>query len=290
VSFAERWAALREERTSLVLGVQPSTAWLRTWSLRDDLDGAAEFCELLLERAVARIAAVKIQAPFFERFGPDGLSLLRVFVERAREVGTLTIVDAKRGDADDTMTALAAAYLGPDSWLRADAITAVPYMGFESLLSLFEAAAQVGCAVFVVVRTSGHAADPVQRARTTGNDSVAQWLGQEIAGANAVLAPGASVGPVGAVVGAPPDEARDLVARTHFALVSLPGLGRAGRTIADLEAAAGKAGARVLLPVTSGLLRDGPAGLRANVERWQDAIRASSLGRGELKPGPQAVG
>jgi orotidine-5'-phosphate decarboxylase len=277
-SFGERWTALREERTSLVLGVQPSAAWLRAWSLRDDLRGAADFCDVLLTRAVGRVAAVKIQAPFFERFGPAGLTLLAAFVERSRELGTLTIVDAKRGDADDTMPALAAAYLGPSSWLGADAVTVVAYMGFDSLRPLCEAAVRSESAVFVVVRTSGHAADPVQRACSAGNGTVAEWLGGEIAAANAGLAPGVPIGPVGAVVGAPPGEARALVARARGALVSLPGLGREGRTLAHLEAAAGDAAARVLLPITSGLLRDGPAGLRASVERWQRAIRASALG------------
>ena len=288
-AFGERWAVLREERTSLALGVQPSAAWLRAWSLHDDLRGATTFCDVLLDRVVGRVAAVKIQAPFFERFGPAGMSLLATFIERSRELGTLTIVDAKRGDADDTMPAFAAAYIGPSSWLRADAVTAVAYMGFDSLRPLCEAASRSGSAVFVVVRTSGHAADPVQRARSAGERTVAEWLSEEIAAVNVALAPGAPIGPVGAVVGAPPDEARELVARAQGALVSLPGLGRKGRTLADLEAAAGDAAARVLLPITSGVLKDGPAELRTNVESWQRAIRASTLGAAPASAVPELL-
>ena len=272
--FAARWQALRNERTSLVLGVQPSSKWLREWAFADDLDGARHFCDVLLSEAVGRVAAVKIQTPFFERLGPPGMSLLATFVEECRALGTLTVADAKRGDASDCMAALAAAHV-------ADAMTAAAFMGFESLRPACEIAARSGASVFVVVRTSDPGSEPIQTAATAGGSSVSQWLADEITATNEALAPDAPVGPVGGVVGAGAEEARDLLRRMPRSLVSLPGLGRPGRTLEQFEQAAAEARERVLLPITSGLLSAGPGGLRKRVEEWKDALAASALGRRE---------
>ncbi|HEX6699484.1 MAG TPA: orotidine-5'-phosphate decarboxylase [Gaiellaceae bacterium] len=277
-TFAARWQALREERTNLVLGVQPSPKWLRAWSLPDDLDGARRFCDLLLSEAVGRVAAVKVQTPFFERLGPDGVGLLARFVDECRAVGTLTVVDAKRGDASDCMEALASTYLGDGRGLGADAMTVAAPMGFESVRPACDAGARSGACVLVVVRTSDRGSDPLQTAVTQAGPTTSQWLAEEITAANEELAPDATLGPVGAVVGAGPEEALELLRRMPRSLVSLPGLGRPGRTLEQFERAAAEARERVLLPITSGLLSDGWRGLRAKVEEWKTAIAASAIG------------
>ena len=66
-----------------------------------------------------------------------GENIYSIEVERVlaelRAAGTLSLLDVKRGDIGSTMQAYADAYLGPDSALRADAITVSPFLGYASL-------------------------------------------------------------------------------------------------------------------------------------------------------------
>jgi orotidine-5'-phosphate decarboxylase len=55
------------------------------------------------------VAAVKPQSAFFEVFGSRGIAVLERVMTELREAGTLTILDAKRGDIGSTMTAYAEA-------------------------------------------------------------------------------------------------------------------------------------------------------------------------------------
>src|SRR5207249_5396584 len=131
--------------------------------------------------------------------------------------------------------------------LGADAMTVAAPMGFESVLPACDAGARSGACVLVVVRTSDRGSDPLQTAVTQAGPTASQWLAEEITAANEALAPDATVGPVGAVVGAGPAEARELLRRMPRSLVSLPGLGRPGRTLEQFERAAAEARERVLL-------------------------------------------
>ncbi|XKK38588.1 orotidine 5'-phosphate decarboxylase [Nocardiopsis sp. ARC36] len=117
--FTERWAALSAERSPLCLGVAPSDKWLAAWNLPAGVSGARAFCEAVLTSTGSSLAVFKVQTPFFTRFGPEGVRLLRWFTDRAHDHGSLVLLDAKVGDADDTMDAHADLYLGPDSVLGA---------------------------------------------------------------------------------------------------------------------------------------------------------------------------
>ena len=65
-----------------------------------------------VEAFAGRVAAVKPQSAFFEVFGSRGLAVLERVLTELHDAGTLTILDAKRGDIGSTMTAYAEAYLG----------------------------------------------------------------------------------------------------------------------------------------------------------------------------------
>ncbi|MEU0386895.1 orotidine-5'-phosphate decarboxylase [Streptomyces chartreusis] len=273
-SFGERWTKLAAERSALCLGVAPSSSWLARWDLTDDVRGAAAYCDRIL-RAATGVAAVKVQVPFFARFGPEGLDLLARFTERCHEHGSLVVMDAKVGDADDTMHAYADLYLGPGSRLGGDAVTANAYMGLRSIHPLAVRAGQVGAAVLVLVRTSNHAAEEVQQASSTDDRTVAQRLADDVAAWNHAQAPDASWGPFGAVVGARLPESADLVARLPRCVVEVPGLGRPDRATAEVLAAVPDGRGDALLTITSGVLRHGPdvGALRTALEAWRERIR-----------------
>lgn len=272
-SVTERWLGLARERTNLVAGVAPSAKWLTRWGLPDTAAGAERFCEHLLPSAAA-LAAVKLQSVFFERFGPDGLRLMASFTAACQAAGTIVIIDAKRGDAEDTASAYRDLYLGPQSRIGGDMLTVLPFMGFPVAEPLCRLAAEHGCAVMVLVRTSNHAGGTQEFPLPDGRLS-SEMLADQITGFNREL--GGHPGPVAALVGAPAAEARQLLARLPNALVSMPGLGRPGRSLTEFAGTVGDAVARVLLPVTSGVLEAGPHGLREGVARWQDELRSHGL-------------
>lgn len=271
-SAIQRWFDLAGKRTNLAAGIAPSSKWLLAWGLPDTLSGAELFCESMLPVA-SQLSAVKLQSVFFERFGPDGLRLMAEFTAACR-ADTVVIIDAKRGDAEDTAQAYCDLYLGPGSRVGGDMLTVLPFMGFSAAVPLCELAAARGCAVMVLIRTSNHAGG-IQTVEFGDGRTVSAALADEINEFN--LRTGASPGPVAALVGAPSDEARALLARLPSALVSMPGLGRPGRTLAEFAQAIGAAAPRVLLPVTSGILSAGPVGLADRVAQWQQELREHGL-------------
>jgi len=271
--FAEKWRRLAAERSPLCLGVAPSTTWLSAWALSDDLDGARRHCDLVLAGA-ALAAGYRIQAPFFTRFGEPGLGLLRSFISRAHEQGSVVLLDVKIVDAADTMGAYADLYLGPESALGADAVTACAHMGFGSLDPLLRRAQEAGAAVFVMVRTSNHDADAVQRAAGPDGRTVAEALADAVTEWNLRNAGAGESGAAAAVVGARTPESAELVGRLPHAVLEVPGLGRADRVDAEVLAPVADSLERCLLTVTTGVLREGPrpSAIRASLDRWRGRI------------------
>lgn len=264
------WTDLLQTRSALCLGLAPSPKWLEAWRMPADVGGARRMCATVLEAAGERVSVYRIQVPFFTRFGTAGTALLRDVVDGVHERGSLAVLDAKVGDADDTMDSYADLYLGPRGVLRGDAVTANPFMGFGSLDPLLRRARDSGTLVMVLVRTSNHAAGGTQCA-LTGSRTVAQRTADEVREWNDRHGVAAA-----AVVGAIREEARDLVGRMPSAIVELPGLGRAGRDTRDLVAVAAEAPGRAVLPVTTGVLRHGPdvTALGASIAAWQREIGA----------------
>ncbi|MFE6975834.1 orotidine-5'-phosphate decarboxylase [Streptomyces sp. NPDC057682] len=267
--FLARWRARAEATSRLAVGMGPSAERLDWWGLPDTLAAARDHALTVADAVADRVSLVKIQTPFFERFGGPGLGLLREVVDRVHEGGALVVLDAKRCDAPDVADTLAGLYLGPDSVLGGDAVTLVPWMGLAPLEPALTEAGRRNCGILLMTRTSNHASDTVQHARDTAGRTVGQALADEAAAWNRAH----RTDHLGAVVGARPDEARDLVARTGTGLVSLPGLGRPGRTPENVVAAAGDHLDRAVFPVTSGLLRHGRRHLAASLTGWTLAVR-----------------
>jgi len=105
-AFAQRWLDNVARRTNLVLGVAPSPKWLTAWGLPDSVGGLGTFCAQIAD-SVGALSAVKLQSPFFERFGPAGLSAMADLAVACAATRTLVVVDAKRGDAEYWLPAYA---------------------------------------------------------------------------------------------------------------------------------------------------------------------------------------
>ena len=126
--------------------------------------GLERFARTVVEALADRVAVLKPQSAFFERFGSRGIAVLESTIRQSREAGALVLLDVKRGDIGSTMAAYADAYLDPDSSLCADAITVSPYLGVGSLRPAFDSAAAHGGGVFVLALTSNPEGPAVQHA------------------------------------------------------------------------------------------------------------------------------
>ncbi len=193
-----------------------------------------EFCCGIVEAVAEHAACVKPQAAFFEQYGAPGWRALGAVVRCAHDHGLPVILDVKRGDIASTGLAYANAafggapgFSGPVAGLAADAVTASPYLGEDSLEPMVRQCA-AGRGVFVLTRTSNPGAGLLQEKEVGGRplylhvaDLVAR-LGAEHIGE-------AGYSDVGAVAGATAPEQLQLVREAlPHAFLLVPGYGAQG--------------------------------------------------------------
>jgi orotidine-5'-phosphate decarboxylase len=271
VSFCDRLSALVAERSSqVVLGLDPDPARLLPRALDEAGNGTAaeraaravaSHCRALIDAAGQACVAVKPQLACFERLGAPGWSALVETATAARAAGLLVIADGKRGDVPHTMEAYAQALLGETAtpWgsvpgLGADAVTASPLLGRDSLQPLVDAARAAGAGVFVLVRTSNPGAAELQDVDAGGGP----WH-ERIARVVDELGEGeGDLSDVGAVVGATePDLVGRLRALMPRAPFLLPGVGAQGGRVDELGAAFSPGRAAALVTASRSIV--GPA-------------------------------
>ena len=188
--------------------------------------------------------AVKLQLACFERLGSSGWVALENTVATAREHGLLVLADGKRGDVPVTAEAYAQGLVGetptpfgPVPGLGADAFTANPLLGRDSLAPLLEAADRSAAGCFVLVRTSNPGAADIQDLATE-DGPVYEALARMVAELGADRIGDCGLSSVGAVTGA---TRPDLLARLRElmpkAIFLLPGVGAQGGDVDDLAAA-----------------------------------------------------
>lgn len=276
--FGTRLRAAMDVRGPLCVGIDPHASLLADWGLGDDVAGLERFTRTVVDALAERVAVLKPQSAFFERFGSRGIAVLERAVADARAAGALVLMDAKRGDIGSTMAAYASAYLDPAGPLFSDAVTVSPYLGFGSLRPALNAARAAGAGVFVLALTSNPEGAEVQHAVRPDGTTVAATVLTALKAENAAEAAEGRLGSYGAVVGA------TLGGTAHRLGADLaidgpllaPGIGAQGATPADLPAVFGAAVRNVLPSVSRGVLRHGPdaASLVAAASRMADEVRA----------------
>lgn len=274
VPFGARLHRAMGERGALCVGIDPHAGLLADWGLDDDVAGLERFTHTVVDALADRVAVLKPQSAFFERFGSRGVAVLERAIADARSAGALVLMDAKRGDIGSTMTAYAAAYLDPTSPLFCDAVTLSPYLGFGSLRPALDAARASGSGLFVLALTSNREGAEVQRARGADGRTVATAVLDRLRAENADDTP---LGSFGAVIGATLAATPDAVGHpldVNGPLLA-PGIGAQGATPADLPAVFGDAVGDVLPSVSRGVLSGGPrtSGLRQAAARLVDEVR-----------------
>lgn len=259
--FGTRLAQAMSSRGPLCVGIDPHRALVEAWGLTYDLAGLERFALTCVEAFAGRVAVVKPQSAFFEVFGSRGLAVLERVLTELREGGTLTILDAKRGDIGTTMAAYGEALLGRDAVAPADAVTVSPFLGYESLRPAIDLADETGRGVFVLALTSNPEGATVQHAVRDGR-SVAASIVEGATVDNAFARERGGLGSVGLVIGATvgtavTDLGLDLV--TAATPVLAPGFGAQGGTALHLQRTFGSARPQVLASSSREILQAGPS-------------------------------
>ncbi|MES4903704.1 MULTISPECIES: orotidine-5'-phosphate decarboxylase [unclassified Streptomyces] len=276
--FGARLRGAMDARGPLCVGIDPHASLLADWGLGDDIAGLERFTRTVVDALAERVAVLKPQSAFFERFGSRGIAVLERAVADARAAGALVLMDAKRGDIGSTMAAYASAYLDPGSPLFSDAVTVSPYLGFGSLRPALDAARASGSGVFVLALTSNPEGAEVQHAVRAGGATVAATVLDHLRAENAEEARAGLLGSYGAVVGATLGGAAG-EAGADLAIggpLLAPGIGAQGATPEDLPGVFGAAVRNVVPSVSRGVLRHGPdpASLASAALRMADQVRA----------------
>jgi orotidine-5'-phosphate decarboxylase len=294
--FSDRLAALVEERRSrIVLGLDPDPAalWPQALEGADVLRGGGRLARVRTAEAVAAhcraaiasagpaCVAVKLQLACFERLGAPGWDALEATVAEAHRHDLLVLADGKRGDVPVTARAYAQALVGetpgpfgPVKGMGADAFTANPLLGRDSLEPLVDGAASAGAGCFVLVRTSNPGAAELQ---DEGRPPLHERLAGLVAEIGAAHTGDCGLSLVGAVTGATQPgllaRLRELMPQAIFLL---PGVGAQGGRIEDL-------GAAFAPHPAAGLITASRAIVNAHVERGGDPAGAAAAAAEELR-------
>jgi len=269
--FGDRVAhAVADRESQVLLGLDPDPARLLPHA-RDLAQGTSPaeraaaavraHCVALVEAAAPACVGVKLQLACFERLGAPGWAAAGDVAQAARAAGLLVVADGKRGDVPHTAAAYAQALLGsadtpwgPVEGLGADAVTANPLLGRDSLEPFVATARARGAGVFVLVRTSNPGAAELQDEAPAGAPPLRDRLAAIVRdlGSGAVGESGLS--DVGAVVAATePRLMEDLRARMPHAVFLLPGIGAQGGRAEDAAAAFGGRRAAALVAASRSL-------------------------------------
>src|SRR5829696_2101777 len=152
--------ASRRKKSVLVAGLDPvPSRFPEELRALPEAEATLEFCLGVLEAVEPYVAAVKLQAAFFERLGPAGMEIYADLIEAAKGLGLPAIADVKRGDIGPVAAAYAEAHLG---FYGATCATVNPYMGEDAVLPFLEEARKQGGGVFVLVATSNPSSREVQ--------------------------------------------------------------------------------------------------------------------------------
>ncbi len=241
--------AARRKASALVAGLDPVPSRFPP-GLRDlpEILATGEFCRGILEAVEPYAAAVKLQAAFFERLGPDGMRLYADLIGDASALGLPVIADVKRGDIGPVAAAYAEAHLGV---YGAACVTVNPYMGAEAIVPFLEEARRrdLGGGVFVLAATSNPSSATFQEATDPPLYEVASKLVAQLG------RPCGDRPDAGAVVGATrPEVGRRVRELLPEALFLSPGYGTQGGDASGVRPLLDERGGGVLVNSSRALL------------------------------------
>lgn len=277
--FADRLAsACHAKKNALCVGIDPRwdslPASLRQKHAGGTIEAMAaafeEFSLRVLELVAPLVPVVKPQSAFFESCGAPGMAAQKRVLVRARELGLITILDAKRNDIASTAQAYADAAFGP-VW-NADSLTINPYLGRDAVEPFLESGRRVQASLFVLVRTSNKGAGLFQDLVADGKP-IYQHVAAAVEGWSQENLANCGYGDVGAVVGAThPREMEILRALCPHVVFLVPGYGAQGGAAADVASAFRADGLGAIVNSSRGIIFP----FKPDDPHWEDKIVAAT--------------
>jgi orotidine-5'-phosphate decarboxylase len=211
-----RW---RSSDSMLCVGLDPDLSRLPL-HLRHKADGIAVFCKAIVDATARYACAFKPQIAYFSDCRAESQLEEVIRYIHERYPGIPVILDAKRGDIGST-----AEHYAREAFerYRADAVTASPFMGFDSLQPYLS---YTGKGLIVLCRTSNPGGSDLQSLRLESGEQLFERIASLAAG------PWNANGQLGLVVGATFPEELSRVRRIAPDLPLLvPGIGAQGGDI-----------------------------------------------------------
>jgi len=249
---------------------------------KDDAEAIETFSNGVLDAARGIAPAVKLQSACYERHGSAGFAALERVMQRAKSMGFVTILDAKRGDIGVSAEHYAHAAF---NIMDADFVTVNAYMGADTVQP-FLAEQYQDRGVFALVRTSNPGSDGVQSRRLEDGRTVAQLVADHVATLGGANVGGAGYSNVGAVVAATkPEDAAALRQRMPEQVFLVPGFGAQGGTVETVRALFDERGMGALITASRSVIygfgeddADWTAGVRRAAEGFVEELHRLSSG------------
>lgn len=188
------------------------------------------------------VPAIKIQVAFYEEYGMWGTWAYEETVKLCKEVGLITIFDAKRNDIGNTAGAYSNSIIGKvdlfgekiDS-LNADSVTVNGYLGSDGVIPFIDDCKCYGKGIFVLVKTSNPSSGELQDIDTSKSKKVYEIMAENVNIWGKDLIGERGYSSVGAVVGATyPEEAKKLRLQMPNSIFLVPGYGAQGGGAKDI--------------------------------------------------------
>ena len=286
MSFADRLlAAIAVKGSPICVGIDPMydalpDAIAGPRAKRDANDAARvidhyyKFVVEVLNLVAPHVPCVKFQSAYFEQYHGEGVDAYYSLIHEAKQLGLITIGDAKRGDIGSTSAAYAAGHIedfaGDDDCATPDSLTVNPMLGMDALEPFVETALANEKGLFVLVRTSNPGSkdfqDVVLEGGKTWSEHVADTLQARIVQSGAT-----GLSSIGAVVGATqPHTMASIRRRLPQSIFLLPGYGTQGATAEMTRAAFDDKGRGAIVSASRSILY-------AKGDDWRQAIEDAVL-------------
>jgi orotidine-5'-phosphate decarboxylase len=167
--FYEKLNKASELNNSLLcVGLDPDLDKIPTKIFGSGPEALFEFNKKIIDLTKDYVLGYKLQSAFYEAHGPKGMEAMKSTADYIPS-HLLKIIDAKRGDIENTMEMYAKSLF---DFYNFDAATVVPYLGFDSLSPFIK---RKDKGTFILCRSSNAGGDEIQTQIIGDNDGIALY-------------------------------------------------------------------------------------------------------------------
>ena len=272
MSFERLQDKIREMKNPTVAGLDPKLEYVPSFiveekmkqygqTLRCAAEAIYEYNVGLIDALCDVVPAVKPQRAFYERFGFEGVEVLKRTVDYAKSKGLYVIMDAKRGDIGSTAEGYSEAYLGSVTIgetevepFGCDCLTINAYLGSDGINPFIKDCVARDRAVFALVKTSNPSSGELQNI-VAGDRKVYNVVGDLLERLSKDTVDKYGYTCVGAVTGATyPMDIRDLRRRLEKTFFLVPGYGAQGGKAEDVQYAFDEYGHGAIVNSSRGII------------------------------------